>query len=615
MPGIQIEGFQGVVPRMSPTLLEYNQAQTAYNSELFSGTLRPWPAAIEVMLPGTTTPIPLVPGAITVYRLNNGSTDCWLSWAEDVDFVPGVVADVSDYRVYYTGDGITPRKTNYALASSGPGPYPAAYYELGVPGPGPAPTLTMGGTGSGVATTVSYVYTWLTMFGSVKEESAPSLAASISVQPGNTVTITGFATPPAGNYNYQYLRIYATITGASSVTYEEVVELPIATTTYTDTAPGNPNGGVALQTIGWGPHPSNMKGLVSMPNGILAGFVANEVWFSASYYPHTWPAQYVLTVDWPIVGLAVSGSTLLVMTTRNPYAITGVVPSVLSQQKLDIEDGCVSKRSIAADQFGVLYAGPNGVVSLSSATGQQDVITRPLYSYDDWRALNPSTMFGRLYDSIYTLVMPPTDMLRMMRADTPPLTTYTYPAQGLYVDPVTNFIYAINALDGHLYQLDANAVTPQPFTWTSKRFLLPEATAFAAMQVDADYTALNSGTSALYQQVSAANQALYTSVGVSGITATFGEGMLGQYVLAGGNMGVLPAGNSNFLTVEIVVDGVVAYTTNMRGLDAVRVPPVKGYAWEFTLSGTLNTRSFGIATSIAELKQRGEMLKQIKYVY
>ena len=118
-----------------------------------------------------------------------------------------------------------------------------------------------------------------------------------------------------------------------------------------------------------------------MPNGFLAGFVHNQVWFSEPYLPHAWPTDYMLTTDSPIVGLGVYGSTLVVATTRQPYTISGTSPASMTQEKQPMSQPCVSKRSIAYDQYGVLYASAYGVVAL--AAGQMDVFTRPIVSQDE----------------------------------------------------------------------------------------------------------------------------------------------------------------------------------------------------------------------------------------
>jgi hypothetical protein len=384
MPYIKVEDFSGTVPRTGPTQIEANQAQLARNVKLQSRELRSWALPVLEYVPTT-------PDVETIYRIDSPSGEkYWLEWATEVDVVPGPVADVSEFRYYYTGDGL-PKKTNYARATtSGAGtrPYPDAWLYMGVPAPTAAPTLAPSSTSPTVETR-AYVYTNVSSFGSVKEESGPSPAATVTVtNTGATVTVSGFSAAPTTGYNITHRRIYRTITGASTVIYSFVAEIPVSTTSYVDNKLVTELGS-ELPSLFWEPPPNDLKGLVAMPNGILAGFKGNQVWFSEPYYPHAWPAQYMLTVDFNIVGLGVYQQTLVVLTTSFPYLISGVSPISMSQQKLPIPQPCVSKKSIASDQYGVLYASPNGLVSLGSGT--QDVVTMPLYTRDEWQELNPET--------------------------------------------------------------------------------------------------------------------------------------------------------------------------------------------------------------------------------
>lgn len=395
MPFIKVEDFSGIVPRTGPTQLEANQAQLANNVKLQSRELRSWAKpllAYELSIPNNKT----------IYRIDSPSGDkYWLEWATDVDVVPGPVADVNEFRYYYTGDG-APKKTNYALATtSGTGaqPYPDAWLYMGVPAPAAAPTLVASST-TAPTETRAYVYTYVSTFGTVKEESAPSPAQTVSVSTvaGTTVTVSAFSTAPTTGYNITHRRIYRTITGATNVVYSFVAEIPIATASYVDSLTVDQLG-AELPSLYWTTPPTDLKGLVAMPNGILAGFIGNQIYFSEPYYPHAWPDIYSLTVDYQIVGLGVYETTLVVLTTRFPYLISGVSPASMTQQKLPIPQPCVSKKSIASDQYGVLYASPSGLVSLGS--GSQDVVTTPLYTHDEWTQLNPETMMGVIYNNLY----------------------------------------------------------------------------------------------------------------------------------------------------------------------------------------------------------------------
>ena len=100
MPSLRLDNFSGLSPRVGPTNLAPNQAQVANNVKLQSGEIRPWRKPLETYTPGLTD-------VRTIYKLENTTlaTSAWLEWSTDVDVVPGPVADITDFRVYYTEIG------------------------------------------------------------------------------------------------------------------------------------------------------------------------------------------------------------------------------------------------------------------------------------------------------------------------------------------------------------------------------------------------------------------------------------------------------------------------------------------------------------------------------
>jgi hypothetical protein len=176
MPGLRIDNFSGIVPRTGPTALEGNQAQIANNAKLTSLEIRPWRTPTLEYTPNGGASVQ----SIFKFSGPSGSSPVWLEWNYDVDVVPGPVADLSEFRLYFTSSGFTPRKTNWALAtSSATAPYPNNYYEMGVPVPAGAPSVTKAGTGTAPTEDRSYIYTYITTFGYVAEESDPSPATII----------------------------------------------------------------------------------------------------------------------------------------------------------------------------------------------------------------------------------------------------------------------------------------------------------------------------------------------------------------------------------------------------------------------------------------------------
>jgi hypothetical protein len=249
-------------------------------------------------------------------------------------------------------------------------------------------------TGVGVLEARAYVYTWVSAYG---EEGPPSPAALNTGWSGDPwyITITAPAAAEALNRNITKTRIYRTVTGSGgSTTYFLVEEVPIASTAYTDV---KKNDVVAtnsiLESYFWDAPPSSLKGMSTMPNGIVAGFKSNEVWFSEPYRPHAWPAPYMLSFDADIVGLGVTGQTLIVLTTSAPYAVTGINPSQMAVSRLKRVEPCTSKGSIVSMSTGVMYCSTSGLVL--ATPGDLSVVTNNIVTKDRWEEfVNIDTLRG-----------------------------------------------------------------------------------------------------------------------------------------------------------------------------------------------------------------------------
>jgi hypothetical protein len=199
VPSLKISNFDGVVPRMSATMLAENQAQVADNVKLYSRELRYWKGPTLDYTPSTLS------GTKTIYKHYVDPTASpayyWLTWSEFVDVGLSPTTDTSDYRLYYTGDG-APKKTNAALIVAGSGDYPQTWLEMGVPAPLTAPGLTRVGGGA-VVETRAYVYTYISTFGALTEESAPSPPATVGWGTGNSITVDTFAAVPSATTTSQ----------------------------------------------------------------------------------------------------------------------------------------------------------------------------------------------------------------------------------------------------------------------------------------------------------------------------------------------------------------------------------------------------------------------------
>lgn len=401
--------------------------------------------------------------------------------------------------------------------------------------------------------TRAYVYTFVAQFGSLTEESAPSPPSNlITGEVSKPFTIVGIEGAPAGNYNITHLRIYRTVTGASTDSYQFVDEVAIGTSTYDDSL-GVAALGEVLQTTGWLPPPEDMQGLVSLPFGALAGFSGNTIYFSEPYYPHAWPLAYALTVPFRIIGLGVIGASVVVMTDVSPYIIAGATPGALSVEQVPLLEPCVSRRSIAADDQGVIYASPNGLVSIGYNT--RGVITASLYKRDEWQTLNPALLAAVMYDNKYIGIFAGTSnpALVISRDDTPALSFVDLNARALWVEPNTAALHLLSQDDEQIYQVDADPDTIIEYTWRSKRFSLPKGITFTAVKIDAAFDQLSEDRTL--------EMKLY--------------------------------GDDDELIETLTVDT----------WDPIRLPPFRCREMMFELTGEIDVRSIAFATTIEELRE------------
>jgi hypothetical protein len=630
MPNIDLRNFAGEVPKLGPSQLENNQAQLASNCRVVSGELRPLKQLVKVAQPS------IAPASI--FRLTNGQQSKWLSWVNDTDVCVSPIADVSDWRAYFTGgstsDGIA-RKTNWNLATNNgadltAGP-PASVYYMGVPAPVAAPTLAASGTGTGTAVTRAYVYTYLNTFGTLVEESAPSPAATVNWLSGQSINISALSAPPTTGYNITGINIYRTVTGTNSASYQLVATIPVQTT-YADSIADAAIIGTVLPSLTWVPPPVGLKGLTSMGYGMLAGFVGNQLYFCEPYKPHAWPVQYMLTFPANIVGLGLAGTQLVVCTDHTPWLVSGTAPTAMTQTPVSIIEPCLSKRSIVSDLTGMLYASPNGLVGISSII--QGVITDKLIERDAWQAFNPSTMMGAIYDGRYCgfYTLPPnipqpdgasTDLggrgLILDKADepvralythmdvasfalAPPLTFMNFYASAVYTDRGTGNLYAVNQLDNAIYQLDGDPLNSMTANWKSKRFQFPSPVNMAAVQADAQFA--NPTLKAL-QSYAAQLIAQNAAVWASGIT----HGMLGAQPWGGygpndSDMKVVPVlTDTQTFQVLVYAGGQLVCTYTPTNNDPIRLPSgFRSDTWEVQIAANIPVRSVTMATSIKELR-------------
>jgi len=240
--------------------------------------------------------------------------------------------------------------------------------------------------------TRAYVYTWVTEY---DEESAPSPPALVTGIQDGAWELSNISPPPTSDQGFVVdpnaerwitkTRIYRTITSNQGVaSFFFVAEQACTLPTYIDTLKDDEvSTNAQLESFSWTPPPPDLEGFVVMWNGIIAGWRENELWMCEPYRPHAWPASYVLTMEYPIVGLGVAGQTLVVCTGGNPVTVNGSLPEHMTTAKVAAFEPCTSRGSILSSDAGVLFVSPNGLI-LCNQTGAAN-ITKDLLTRDKWR--------------------------------------------------------------------------------------------------------------------------------------------------------------------------------------------------------------------------------------
>jgi hypothetical protein len=559
MAAITYKGFRGRVKRFSERLQAPNFATFARNIRITAGRVDPLRGPL-------TTHNSLAETIKTIwryrYRAPNGSaTDNWFVFPTDTNVVASLIADDADGRTFWTSDSHEPRMSTYAQAISGPGPFPAAWYALGIPSPTVAPTVAVSG-GAIPVVTRGYAFTFATALG---EESGPSPVSTltagnssgtwdlsdIQTAPPNSGTVSAVAnnTPSPGfvrvTLNSAFgLAAYDTLTLTDVVgmtdlnrshrvvsksgnnvvvaltttqTYTSggtwarnapintagmvkriyrtegtnaaflfVAEIPVVTTTYSDTTMVLTE--EVLQTLGTLPPPKNLTCLTALSNGCLCGLADNELCFSDPYMPYSWPVGNRYSFVGHGVALCPTGNSVIVLTDGYPILFTGTDPEAMSQSAMETYAPCTSKRGVVNIGGGALYPSFDGLWLAAPAGCNNN--TSKLYRQEEWKLLSPETFDACYHDGQYYAVHRPLGALAdeivvLDIAEMDSDVTLSERADALYRNEYDGEMYL--AQGNQIKRWNADESNRYVSEWTSNETQLDQPRNFSWAQVHARY--------------------------------------------------------------------------------------------------------------------------------
>lgn len=457
---INLVGFAGELPKIDRRLLPDTHAFQCSAARLNTGSL----SAMREDTVATTLPASGTRRAIYLY---NGT---WIAQDSEVDAAPGPVADD---RLYMTIEGQPP-----VVSVSG------TEYPLAVPTPptGPLVTLPTDVPADNRQTTF-YVYTWVT---SLDEESLPSPKSNtVSIPANYTVSLGSFAAVPPDRL-IDRIRIYRAVTSLSGTTdLFFVKEVSAATTTTTHNLQTAPVQEV-LPSKDYDPPPSDLVGLTAMPNGIMAAFTGRDLYFCEPYRPHAWPVKYSLRTDSPIVGLCAMGTSLAVMTKRQPYIVQGLHPDSMTMTRIEVNLPCVARRSIVDMGYAAIYASTESLVQISEQGAVE--ISKGVWERDQWQALAPSTFRAAQYQGRYVFCYNPVGAAgnRVMTFDPSGQTPFVIPDDSsfymdMFLDIESGQLYGLRPDRRTIVAIDPPTGRLRQYRWASKTFAFQVPVSFATM--------------------------------------------------------------------------------------------------------------------------------------
>jgi hypothetical protein len=480
-----------------------NSGEFVENAWVHTGTVQGYKQLKKIYTPVSS-------GAQKVFRVPMALRDAdripnsyWLEFpSPNTDVVRSPTTGDQFDRFYWASDVGRPYYNTRARISTGAPPL-----ILGVPAPTVAPGVTISG-GSGGNESRAYVYTWVTLFGEEGPPSPPTLVTGHGSGTWN-ITVTAPGSGATTDRLLDKVRIYRTVSGVGGETdYFFVGEISVGTTTFADNI-ASVTGNRLLESLFWTEPPVDLQGFVSMPNGIIASWRENEIWFCEPFRPHAWPVAYQVSVDAPVIGCGVIGQTLIVCTEGAPHAVTGINPGSMAISRLATFEPCTSRGSIVSTPSGVAYSSPSGLI-LASAAGAV-VVTRQMLQKEDWYELlslptiRATTFNGGYYafgstaigcfapegfnldaflEQDYTgaftgLFIEPNDTRVAVSKLSQPV-----PIRNVYTDIWTDEVFILR--DDGLFWLDQTRACEeprQPYIWRSKTLETPSSKNFEAMRV------------------------------------------------------------------------------------------------------------------------------------
>lgn len=327
----------------------------------------------------------------------------------------------------------------------------------------------------------AYAYTYVNTWG---EEGPPSEALFIEDCVENSVVQVGLSGPPSGFRPVEKARLYRTATG-SNTDFQFVGEFDLAPggSSVTDAVRKTELGEV-LVTYNHYPPAQELRGLCVMSNGMLAGFMDNEIHLMEPGLPYACNPNAIKPLPHKIVGICPIEGGLFVTTTSAPYVLMGATPDTVTDARAAAVQAGVSKGAITRIGSAVAYASNDGIVIARGLEADLEASFR-FFTRDTWRALYGDRLVDMRFDHhdgslVVWFADGSPGFLMRVEEETPSMTRLSEAIVAAFVHPGEDALYVSSG--GSVRSFGAGTAA-QAFEWHSKDFVLPRPVNFGAVQV------------------------------------------------------------------------------------------------------------------------------------
>lgn len=309
----------------------------------------------------------------------------------------------------------------------------------------------------------------------------------------------GVVTDIVDRYTFDYVQgssVVAETTDLSGVLYHDASESDDepafywGDTTYTFTDSFNSRYlNTILESDDYDPPPNDLKGLKTIQNNILCGFVGNRLFFSEPNKPHAWPPDYEKVVDSDIVAIEpISSVGAIILTKGYPYLVDGSDPAVLTIRRVDALYPCVSSKGVVSMSYGVVYPTYEGLAVYSPTSGPR-LVTGALYEQDSWSlSFDPTTVVATYYNDSYLASHSAGGFVFQFDQQTGGIfvdVDQTFVAA--HADSLNTRVFFVSDNTGNVYEWDDLTQPSQIAEWKSKVLITKDYVNLGAARVIADY--------------------------------------------------------------------------------------------------------------------------------